>query len=170
MASRIERPGARPAHRAPDARIKMRTGHPARRNGSVADASVPVVSSLGSTWVCGPSGLLPDAGGYRLIDFDTAELADEHAMRIGRKRSLPSRDCRVRTRRGRHARAIALAVSRSSIRTQNCLWRRDRDRTGRMLRSLAAQGLSAPSSVSTVRRLIAQSASGRQRRDPLVPA
>ena len=44
-------------------RIKMRTGNPPLRNRLGCRMLRPLLSSFGSTWVCGPSGLLPVGGG-----------------------------------------------------------------------------------------------------------
>ena len=119
-------------------------------------------SRPGSTWVCGPSGLLPSGGGIgwntstrpsRLTNTRCGLVAQDDAHRRG-----------CRTPDVRNSARSCAAISGSAMRTQQSTCSAPRPRSNRTAwRSLLAQRVvSAPSSVSTVRPLMAHRSSGRQ--------
>ena len=91
-ASRVRtRPSADAADR------DARTARNPSGTGSVAACVRRCCSSFGSTWVCGPSGLLPP-GRDRLIDLGAADPADEDAVRVRRKNDPHRRIGRIEHR------------------------------------------------------------------------
>ncbi len=164
MADGVERPRLTQAVAGRMRRIKMRAGNPSIRHRLGRRMGSAAFQKFGQHMGVRSIRTFSRRGRNRLIHLDPAEPADEDAMRIGVKDQSHRRIAGLRTPRGRYARAIARWFRDRSIRTQKSACNAPRPRSNRIEPRSCGRNASrsAPSSVSTVRRFIAQSSSGRQ--------
>ena len=166
------RAAARPLHRGPDAPDKDARKGSSRRERARSPAWVrPLFRSFGSTWVCGPSGLVPRRGRDRLIDLDPAEPAGEDPMRVGFEDDAHRGVCGLEHRTaGALAQlrdGVAIVGADAEIRLQRAEPEVEQHRSSVLL----AQGLRIGAEFSQDGSAVHRAIALRQaKRDPLAPA